>query len=42
MGSKAGLTWKMVGEQLTVSIPKAVRENPPCQHAWTIRISAVQ
>jgi alpha-L-fucosidase len=42
MGAKAELTWKLDGEQLIVSIPKAVRENPPCKHAWTIRISAVQ
>ncbi len=38
LGSQQPLTWQKKGSKVVVTIPEAVRQQPPCQHAWTIRI----
>lgn len=39
LGVKDPLNWERVGEGICVFIPNTVQENPPCQHAWTLKIS---
>jgi alpha-L-fucosidase len=42
LGASKALTWELRGNRLTVLIPRHLREHPPCEHAWTIRISAIR
>ncbi len=42
LGAKARLTWKQDGDRMIVSIPGSLRQAPPCKHAWTIKVSAVE
>jgi alpha-L-fucosidase len=42
VGSSARLQWKADGGGFVVSIPEAVRTNPPCQYAWTIKVASKQ
>ncbi|MBI9016036.1 MAG: alpha-L-fucosidase [Phycisphaerae bacterium] len=35
------LKWEKVGQGILVHIPDEVQKNPPCEHAWTIRIEKV-
>lgn len=42
LGSKARLKWRKDGNGFVVSIPEKMRNNPPCQHAWTIKVSKVK
>jgi alpha-L-fucosidase len=39
LGSETKLAWREAEQGFRVAIPPALREHPPCQHAWTIRIS---
>lgn len=39
LGTQTKLEWKKAGRGFRVAIPTALRENPPCRHAWTIRVS---
>ena len=39
LGTTTKLAWKKAGQGFRVTIPAALREDPPCQHAWTIRVS---
>ena len=41
LGARGELSWKQVGDGVVVSVPRSQRENPPCKHAWTIRISSI-
>ncbi|MEN7548651.1 alpha-L-fucosidase [Rapidithrix thailandica] len=41
LGVKGNLKWKKVGNGFEVYLPASVQKNPPCQHAWTIKISEV-
>jgi alpha-L-fucosidase len=42
LGSPNPLRWEKQGDTLTVLIPRSLREHPPCEYAWTIRISALR
>ena len=42
LGTAKALKWEMQGNRLIVHIPRAIREHPPCDHAWTIKVSAVR
>jgi alpha-L-fucosidase len=42
LGSPAKLDWRPDGAGFVVTIPEPVRSAPPCQHAWTIRVTAIQ
>ena len=35
------LKWKKEGDGFKVFIPSSIRNNPPCDHAWTIKVSKV-
>lgn len=39
LGIKGQLKWEKIGNGFIVEIPKAIQKNPPCEHAWTIKIS---
>ncbi len=38
LGEKRSLHWKASGDGITVTIPAALRDNPPCRYAWAIRV----
>lgn len=40
-GTAANLKWKTSGKGCVISIPESVRNNPPCNYAWVIRIDKV-
>ena len=40
LGTQTKLTWSKAGQGFRVTIPVALRDNPPCRNAWTIRVSA--
>jgi alpha-L-fucosidase len=42
LGSAAPLSWKPDGTGFVVTIPDQVRANPPCRHAWTIKVSRIR
>jgi len=41
LGSSAKLRWRAEGGGFVVAIPESIRSNPPCQHAWTIKVTSV-
>lgn len=41
LGSNVKLNWKPQGNGFVVNIPASLRRNPPCQHAWALKISEV-
>ncbi len=38
LGAAGDLEWEKVGEGFVVNIPKNIQNNPPCEHAWTLKI----
>ena len=42
LGAGGELNWKKEGNGISIEIPEKLRQQPPCKHAWTIRISKVQ
>ena len=40
LGSDVALTWKQVDGGWRVNIPEALKKQPPCQEAWTLKIQA--
>jgi alpha-L-fucosidase len=42
LGVDRDLSWKPDGSGVSIEVPEEVRQNPPCEHAWVIRISAVK
>ncbi len=40
-GVKGTLKWEPVGNGFVVKIPKSVQKNPPCNYAWTLKISEI-
>jgi alpha-L-fucosidase len=42
LGAKGDLAWEADEHGFTVEVPADVREAPPCEDAWTLRISAVR
>jgi len=41
LGSNRRLRWRRQGAEAVVEIPPSLRERPPCEHAWALRISEV-
>ncbi len=41
LGAEEKLKWKKVGNGVLIDLPKALRDNPPCKHAWVVKISKV-
>ena len=39
LGYDKPLKWKAVGTGMKVFIPKSIRNNPPCDYVWTIKVS---
>ena len=39
LGSDVSLQWSVQGDQLRIQIPEIIRNNPPCQYAWTLKMS---
>jgi alpha-L-fucosidase len=42
LGYNKPLKWKKVDDGFKVVLPKSLRNNPPCQHVWTIKVSALK
>jgi len=42
LGAGGELKWKKGGNGISIEIPEKIRQQPPCKHAWTIRIPKVQ
>ncbi len=43
LGTTAKLDWKADGANgFVVSIPSSLRAAPPCQYAWTIKVSKLR
>jgi len=42
LGYDGKLSWTKVGTGFYVDIPREVRDNPPCEYAWTIKISSIK
>ena len=42
LGAKGELPWEFSGGRLMVRIPESIQRNPPCKHAWVLKISALQ
>jgi alpha-L-fucosidase len=42
LGFKNKLKWQKEGDGFKVSIPKFLRSNPPCNYAWTIKVSSLK
>lgn len=41
-GVREPLGWRVDGSRVLIEIPEGVRSDPPCQHAWTLRIETPQ
>ena len=41
LGTKQSLKWHIDGDGFVVSIPESLRKNPPCDHVWTVKVSAL-
>ncbi len=42
LGSNLRLKWKKEGEGFKVTIPESLRKDPPCDYAWTIKVSKLK
>jgi len=42
LGDDEILTWEKVGKGFLVKIPERIRNRPPCNYAWTVKISNLQ
>ncbi len=42
LGYNKPLKWEKIGKGVLIDVPLAVRQNPPCQSAWSFKITAVQ
>jgi alpha-L-fucosidase len=42
LGFEGELKWERVGNGFVVTIPESLRNNPPCNYAWTIKISNLE
>ena len=42
LGSKKKLKWSYSDDGFKISIPKSLRENPPCKYAWTLKVSNLE
>ena len=41
LGVEGTLEWQPVGNGFLVEVPGSMQENPPCDYAWTLRISGI-
>jgi len=41
-GSNINLKWKPAGNGFTVYLPQSLRNNPPCNYVWVIRVQGVE
>jgi alpha-L-fucosidase len=39
LGVNQELTWKPDGSGVLIEVPESVRQKPPCEHAWVVKIS---
>jgi len=39
LGAPGTLKWEAVGKGVLVEIPATARKNPPCRHAWVLKIT---
>jgi len=39
VGTDEPVDWKMGPEGLALSVPKTIRQSPPCEHAWTFALT---
>jgi len=39
LGASGNLDWKKAGKGVLIDLPEEFLENPPCQHAWVVKIS---
>lgn len=39
LGVKELVKWEPVGDGVLISVPESARKNPPCEHAWTFKIT---
>lgn len=42
LGSSKSLKWEAAGNGFRVFIPKSLRNNPPCDYVWTIKVSGLK
>jgi alpha-L-fucosidase len=42
LGRTENLKWEKSGNELFILIPESMQKTPPCEHAWTIKISALE
>jgi alpha-L-fucosidase len=42
LGVKENLNWIVEGQGFKVLIPAYIRKNPPCDYAWTIKVSSLK
>ncbi|HPS62288.1 MAG TPA: alpha-L-fucosidase, partial [Bacteroidales bacterium] len=42
LGSNRSLKWKPEGTGFRVEIPAALRNKPPCNYAWTVKVSGIR
>jgi len=42
LGAEGNLPWEFSGGKLMVRIPESIQKNPPCEHSWVFKISALQ
>lgn len=42
LGSKKSLKWEPAGDGFKVFIPKTLREQPPCDYVWTVKVSGLR
>ncbi len=38
LGSKEKLSWEKVGKGTVITLPESLAINPPCEHAWVVKI----
>jgi alpha-L-fucosidase len=41
LGYDGLLKWEKVGMGFSVELPSEIRNNPPCEYAWAIKISRI-
>jgi alpha-L-fucosidase len=39
LGYNKPLNWKKIGNVVVISVPKEIRNNPPCKYAWVFSLS---
>ena len=39
VGASGQLDWKPSGKGIEITVPESIRRNPPCLHAWTVKVN---